>query len=72
MASLRQSWTYGDLGSRITNFARLVQQRLVGYNQQWSAVANEDAFSHAGRFIAKFKIRDVLFTKTVTLFSHNN
>lgn len=80
--ALRTAWnTHRDIGTKITNFAHLVQKQLTDTDDEeyedyddllWSVSVNEEALYHQGQFFAKFKVRELLHTYIVRLFSHKN
>ncbi|GJQ71399.1 hypothetical protein Trydic_g11126 [Trypoxylus dichotomus] len=69
---LRQAWlSNNDLSGRIRRFAEAATTYLdkiyIGYH--WSAVANEEAMYHPAQFSARFRVRYLLRTYMITLFS---
>lgn len=68
---LKEAWNVNtDLGNRVAKLALLAgSQSVDNFVLSWSVTVNEEALYHSGTYYIKFKVRDLLIFKIVTLFS---
>lgn len=73
-ANLREAWaTNSNLRIRTVTFLQLAEKKLLAedpYRQyRWGVSVNDEVLIHNGPYYARFKVRDLLIYKVVTLFS---